>query len=293
MPEPLYAALASSRFDYDPELIHVTELIAPVQQTVLSRRHWDHIVEDASDRLWALMGTAAHMVAELWDKPGVLKEHNIVTEEIAGLRVTGTIDALDTNDDAEADIYDYKMTSCWTIIKQNRMEDYERQVNLYAALARREGHLVRKAMILYFLRDHSAAQAWKTDGYPDIPAAWDYVNIWDAAIAEDYLQDRVRVVADALQHPGDLPLCSRNDRWNRAGADVRCRKYCNARPFCKQKGITAPESAFVATAAACETTTQRSTNGKSSSVRSSTESGASGSGEWLADHEGGRQLPDV
>ena len=263
MPEPLYAALAGNRFEYDPEVIHVTELVAPVQQTVLTRRYWDHIVEDASGRLWALMGTAAHLVAQMWDKPGVLKELNIVTDEIAGLKVSGTMDALDTNDDAQADLYDYKMTSVWTIIKHSRKEDYEKQLNLYAALARRQGHRVRSAMILSFLRDFSKAQAWKTAGYPEIPAAWEHVVIWDAGIAEDYLQDRVRAVAAALEHPErDLPKCTKDERWNRSGSDVRCREYCNARPFCQQKGVTAPDSAFVVTS-------KEQTNGTSNGVGNS------------------------
>jgi len=60
LPEPLYRAIAR---DVQPrEGFSITDLIQPPRMTQLSRRHWDEIEEDASDRIWLVLGSSVHYI---------------------------------------------------------------------------------------------------------------------------------------------------------------------------------------------------------------------------------------
>ena len=81
LPLPVYEALL-----WDPEYIpvekrySVSDLLAPIQETILKRKHWGEIEEDASGMIWALFGQGVHAALEggVFDKEGKIKSHGFV-----------------------------------------------------------------------------------------------------------------------------------------------------------------------------------------------------------------------
>ena len=65
LPEPLYAALSKERYAPTAGRISATALIDAPLVRVLLMKHTQEVVEDASDRLWSLLGQAVHRVLEL------------------------------------------------------------------------------------------------------------------------------------------------------------------------------------------------------------------------------------
>src|SRR5512133_1083402 len=73
--------------------IGVTTLIGPPKIYFLKKKHWAEIEEDASDRLWSLLGQAVHKVMERAEDKTTISEERI-EETIDGLTVSGQMDVL-------------------------------------------------------------------------------------------------------------------------------------------------------------------------------------------------------
>lgn len=76
LPPAIYQAVSGMTRKPEPYVYHPTELINNPLIRFLKMRHWDELEEDASDRLWALLGSACHAVLQ---KAGDIL--NALTEE--------------------------------------------------------------------------------------------------------------------------------------------------------------------------------------------------------------------
>ena len=56
LPPAIYQAVSGMTRKPEPHVYHPTELINNPLIRFLKMRHWDELEEDASDRLWALLG---------------------------------------------------------------------------------------------------------------------------------------------------------------------------------------------------------------------------------------------
>jgi hypothetical protein len=110
LPEPLYQAIVAQQQQHSgggEADISCTQLIDTPLIAWMWRNYGDQVVEDASDRLWALYGSIAHSVLEGYAGAG----QHVETEAIAtldGMRVSGHLDLLVMPDGT---IQDYKFTS--------------------------------------------------------------------------------------------------------------------------------------------------------------------------------------
>lgn len=270
LPEPLVRAVTRHPRERKPNVISVTELIQPPQLRALTLAHGAEVVEDASDRIWALLGTLLHGVLERNAKG--LKD-TIVEEQleadVLGWKVIGHYDLSEMVLDGEL-LTDWKLTSVWSV-KDGIKPEWEQQLNLYAELIRCTGRTVDQLQIVTIGRDWSKSKAKYDPSYPQQQVSIFSVPLWSAEQAAEFLEERVRLHQDAAT--GNYEDCTADERWerpakwavmkknqkkavklhdnpahaeihagndpalyvvHRPGESVRCEAYCSVAPFCKQ-----------------------------------------------------------
>lgn len=249
----------------------VTELLDAPRRVALMSQHADQLTEDVSDRMWSLLGSSVHKVIEAAleadDDDTLISEHRMFAE-IDGIRISGQCDVYDSSSNQ---LYDLKTASVWEIINGVR-EEREQQLNCYAYLGRREGWKVDGIAAVFILRDWSKNKALEHD-YPADQAFVYPLKMWDDAVTEQFLRDRIRVHEDAKVK---LPYCTPEEQWRREdkfavrvssakkalrvkdsmaeahqwmaeqgkgefvevrpGKAVRCEDYCSVRDYCTQYG---------------------------------------------------------
>ena len=242
--------------------VSVTGLIRPPQMAHLEHIHRDEIVEDASDGIWRLLGSAVHVVLERANLINVLQEEPLLIKR-EGWAITGTPDLWRE----PANLLDYKVTSVWSFLLGDKPE-WEQQLNGYAVLYRVHHFPVEEITIAAILRDWQKSRTHE-DNYPPIPFMEVHPHLWAPEQAEEWLHQRVRIHQKARE--GDYPPCTAEERWarpdtwavmkagakratrvfedsmaaeefvrdgqiieHRPGKNVRCEDYCNAAPWCEQ-----------------------------------------------------------
>ncbi len=246
--------------------ISATALIDAPRIRILRRRHADEIVEDASERIWSLLGQAVHTILERAE-PSAVTERRLFAD-VGGWRVSGQFDRA-VLDHGAGLLQDYKVTSAWAVVDGLKPE-WERQLNVLRYLAEANGYTIRALQIVAVLRDWSRSRAGQGQGYPAQPVQVLDVPLWDDDTLEAYVHDRVRVHQAA--ESGEPPQCTAHERWQRpttyavmrkgrksairvyedraaaerraedeggyvevrVGRAVRCEAYCPVRAFCEQ-----------------------------------------------------------
>ena len=263
MPEPLVKAVS---WDTPRKGFSVTDLIQPPQITQLTRRHWDEIEIDASERIWVLLGSAIHYILEKGKVPESQREQ-ILRAEIDGLTITGRVDL-----SHQLKTSDYKVTSVWSqVFEPEGRKDWHAQLNLYRWLRLKNSLPTDKLEVCAILRDWQQSKSNDED-YPKVPVSVIPVPVWPDEKVESYLKDRIRMHLEAQTlSDGDLPLCTDEDMWSkpttyavmkpgrktavkvcvsmedavsileppefivtRPGKRTRCEGYCDVAPFCTQ-----------------------------------------------------------
>jgi hypothetical protein len=265
LPSPLVAALKADWY-HQPGHISVTGLIQPPRMRQLIARNQDIISEDVSDRIWMLLGSAIHGVLDRADVADGFQEERLSIES-NGWEVTGKADLWES----PGILSDYKVTSVWAYINGVK-EEWETQLNCYAALYRDAGFSVEKLQIVCIFRDWQKNRAKSGDNYPPCAAAVMPVKLWDPVDALKYIDTRVALHQEAESLPeSDLPHCTASERWEkpttyavmkkgrkravrvleseevanrmvdegkgdyvetRPGESTRCEGYCSCTPFC-------------------------------------------------------------
>lgn len=206
--------------------ISATRLIGPPRIVTLRKHHEDEIKEDASQRIWSLLGSSVHRILELSAGEGVR------VEERQSMRVTGLTlpeGEWDWDVTAQPDVlhsevlYDYKVTSIWSVLHGEKPE-WERQLNIQAALHRHNGDVVREAYIIAIMRDWQVSKARFEKDYPKVAVMKISIPMWPQAEALEYITRRVKVHQQAQldyensgQDANTLPLCTETERWYRGG----------------------------------------------------------------------------
>lgn len=187
--------------------LRVTELIGPPQIKHLTIKHWDELVVDVSSRVYALMGSAFHLVAEKYATEGHQVEQRL-TMIIDETTVKGTPDEF-TLDNV---LKDFKTTSVWTYIYGKK--EFEFQLNCYAQLERENGNIPKALEIEAFFRDWKRnEQKQKPDEYPPMMMATIPVPLWSEDETKEYMKARVTLHKQALA--GNVPECTKDDMWER------------------------------------------------------------------------------
>ena len=266
LPQAFVEAVKNDPYSAGTSDISVTKLIDAPQRRVLINKYRDSIVEDASERVWSLLGQAVHTILERQDQGKSVIAEDRLYADVDGWKVSGQFDRMDLR---EGVLDDYKVTGTYKAQMDDHVE-WERQLNVLRWLAVKNGYTVNKLRIVAILRDwHKSGVLRDPNNYPKIPVKIIEIPIWDLSEAQTYVENRVWIHQMAEQ--GDVKPCSDEERWfsgnsyalmkeggkraikiferkedaeekladgcfieERRGTYRRCADYCEVSQFCEQ-----------------------------------------------------------
>tara|TARA_R100001015_G_C4634392_1_gene200822 strand:+ start:2199 stop:3083 length:885 start_codon:yes stop_codon:yes gene_type:complete len=224
LPDPVFKALTNDSYSKGDSHRSITTLIDSPRVRIQREQNEEHLVEDVSEKIWSILGTAVHNIFEDCAEGDYLSEERLFVD-IDGWKVSGAIDIQKTESDGSITIMDYKCTSVWSVIFDK--EEWHNQLNAYAYLVRKaKGVKVNKLQIVAVLRDWKKREAEMKEDYPNAPIMIVDIPLWDEAATEQYVEGRVKLHQEAEFNNlvGDgLPLCSDKERWLR-GAKFAVKK---------------------------------------------------------------------
>jgi hypothetical protein len=201
---------------YDPgkrgeKYVTVTTLCNPPQLTKLFWQHQHELSEDASERIWSLLGQSVHSVIER-AAASERTDHCLAEvrhyAEIDGWTIGGQCDLYDT---LKRHVVDFKITSVWSA-KGDIKTSWNRQLNLLAWLLRKNGYQVDSAEIVAILRDWSRTKATYDKDYPERAVT----RIEAKFVSDEVIEKFIRSQLAELEkdEPRD---CQDEERWKRGG----------------------------------------------------------------------------
>ena len=225
LPSSLSDALTNDTYDISKvgNILSVTTLINSPKISYLTRRHWDKLEQDISERIWLLLGSAVHSVLERIDETNRMIEKRMYADtsnwelinkenlKSNNLYIAGKPDLYETK---EFSINDYKITSVWSIIYGKK--EWEYQLNLYAWFYRKLGLKVEKLKIIAILRDWNKKECFNNPSYPKIPVAIVDVPLWTFEKQDKYLKERYELHSKYKDTKDDfIPECTPDERWKK------------------------------------------------------------------------------
>lgn len=231
LPRPLVRALERDPYSRGDCDISVTQLIQPPRKVELERQHASEMVEDASDRLYALYGQIAHTILERAADSSIVEKR--LYAECLGWKISGQVDLI------EDLVTDYKLTTVWSV-RDGHKQEYIDQLRILRWLCHMNGIEVKGLQNVLLFRDWRPSESLKYDWYPPkvlvMPVEMRLLNE-DAAFTMLRV-DAHQLARGFLEHPpgpsafipGRLPECTDEERWQ----GRRCEKYCGAYPWCSQ-----------------------------------------------------------
>lgn len=210
LPENLYNAVCADDYDSGGADYTTTTLTDPVRIVLLSKRHWNELEDDASDRIWMTLGKAVHYICERGGADNALVEERVFME-VAARKISGQVDIYH-----DGVIDDYKVTSAWTAVFGSRDKEWEEKMNIYAELFHNNGWPVSQLRIISIYRDWSATNAKRDANYPQKSVAVHEINLWPQEMRKDLIEVRVenlKAFEDTLDE--DLPYCTAEEMWEK------------------------------------------------------------------------------
>jgi len=214
LPDPVYQAILWQESAHKANAdISNTSLIDSPLRVWLYKKYNAYIEEDASERLWVLYGSLAHMICEKFGhKTGQHVEKQVIAD-VTSWKVSTTLDYI-LEDNV---LSDYKLTSCWTTVEGVK-DEWVKQLNVGLWLMRncndsemvKVGEGVKKLEIVALFRDwvHSNADKFphKVQKLP--------VTVWENDKAKSYIEERVVLHQEAQKDMNVVPpMCSDTERW--------------------------------------------------------------------------------
>lgn len=271
LPDAIVRAVSNDPYTKGDADYSVSELVSPARKLALTKKHWEDLEEDVTDRVWALFGKAVHHIAEMANTEGVAERR--LFHLVRGKKISG---AQDHYHPQKRLLSDYKTASVFKL-KFKDFKDWEEQQNCYAQLLRWNGDKVDKLQIIAFCKDWRGGEAkqaaLKNEYYPKKAEVVD-LPLWPEPVAIGFIEDRVKAHEAAKNA---LPLCTAEERWarpstwaikktgaakavwghanyavesfakaalqtlgpghyieHRPGVNTRCESYCSASKFCSQ-----------------------------------------------------------
>jgi hypothetical protein len=231
LPQPIVdAVIGENNWTRGSADISVTELISPIRQVALRIHHENDIVEDASDRLFALMGQIGHSILEKASGSAVFPEKRFHMN-LANWELSGKVDALYLEElfDEEGNklgvygIDDYKFTSAYVAKprkpgERSRLDDWFLQLNLYRMLALHNGFDINRLRLILLLRDWSILAAKRDPDFPQQQVVVIDVPIMDLSTLKKWAFSKIENHMAAQQGmdqygQSHLPECTDEERW--------------------------------------------------------------------------------
>lgn len=225
LPAPLVEAVRNDGYSNSGTL-SVTTLLKPPQAVAIERAHAEELTEDASDRIWALLGQATHTILER--AAATLGDEYVIEERfyatLEGVKVSGQCDIIHK---PSKTVQDYKVTSAYSAksaIAEGKSE-WQLQLSMLAALARHNGHEIEHGQIVAILKDWSrrtaeeearkAASFGAPCTYPQANVILLDIPLLSNEETINWMRERVKQFQAAFE--GTPPLCTDEERWKQPG----------------------------------------------------------------------------
>ena len=263
LPSALVEAVRNDPYHPGDANISATKLIDSPQIRTLQKKYGQYVVEDASERIWALLGQAVHTILERagTNQLDALHERRLFME-VEGWRLSGAFDRLHLEDQV---LQDYKVTS---IYKAKGDISWTKQLNVLRQLAKHNGMEVKRLQIVAIFRDWRTGEAKRDPSYPQNNVGVIEIPVWDDEYAMNYIRTRIKLHQQS-ETVGDVG-CTDEERWyagtkyalmkigakratkvadslpeigppptgyfieERKGTHRRCEDYCAVSKFCPQ-----------------------------------------------------------
>ena len=226
------------------------------------------IVEDVSDRLWMLFGTAMHHVLEraevahfgarqilqaaevfhdLKDEQSMKIGDRLVeickekfpqefeSKDLIEHTLSVVVDGMEISGTMDKFVFetgtlqDYKVTGAWSYVYEEAKKKWYAQQNIYAYMLREHGYTVNNANIIALFKDWSKFKTFRQKDYPPTPVMEIPVDLIPHERVHKYLQGRVKLHRRAQN--GEQIDCTGKERW--ATADSFAVKKPNAKKATK------------------------------------------------------------
>jgi len=205
-------------YDYEPNVLSATRLLAPVRQTILLERFGEYLETDVADAIAKRYGTAIH---DSFERMRYEESHeNIVQEKrkyanVSDQMISGKFDMIVRKDDTTWKIVDIKSTSVWTHIYESRLEDYRLQLSILAYLLAENEYAVSPfGEIVYVFTDWKASDARKSANYPSERILVEEVELLSPEATHDWLVKRIGLIQHYRTVETDKLLdCPEDELW--------------------------------------------------------------------------------
>lgn len=203
LPAPLVHAIANDHYSGDRVSDYsTTGLLKPPRIAALQRQHKENLVEDASDRVWALFGQVVHTIIERAATSELVEKRLFM--EIAGKTVSGQIDLYQGDT-----LWDWKTTSIYSG-KDGAKAEWIQQGNVNRLLCAENGIKVKRIQYVALYRDWSQMAAARKADYPEKQIEIFNLEVWPLQESREFVEDRIALHEAAK---AALPLCSDEERW--------------------------------------------------------------------------------
>lgn len=209
-PEYLIRAVMGDKYEPRPDRMSVTRLIGPPLIRTLEMLHYDDIVEQVEDKLYALDGIGFDYVMKKHSQWGLTNIKLEVPFPTHKLTVVAKLDYYDVLNHILADL---KRTSVWSVkdALAHGKPDWNNQLNVYDRLL----YQVAPQLEVHGLQIHAYARDWRPVEklrYNDYPAKMEVIEIprWTRTEQMDYIDTCLQ---DHIQHPERE--CSPVEKWQK------------------------------------------------------------------------------
>jgi len=219
LPAAVERAVLNDPYDASGSDISATRLLQPPRINVLTKKHWDEIEEDVSDRIWSLLGQSVHHVIERASEgtQDITERRLFVkNDKTQGWTLSGAFDYLSH----DGQLIDFKTTSAWSAMDAAVVgkPEWEAQLNILDWLIRNSevkvGIEVKSLSIMAILRDWSKLKALTSDNYPKQQAVMIPIKRWTPEEQDAYIMGRIALHKSAMLQD-EPPVCSPEERWHK------------------------------------------------------------------------------
>ena len=209
LPDSLFKALSKERRPPVPKRISATDLIDAPLQRVLKMKYLSEISEDASTRLWSLLGQAVHYIVE--KQGGEFAEIKKEYQHPSGATLVTIGDYYKDNI-----LIDWKITSTFSFVLGEK-QAWNKQLHVVKYIYAKHGMKVDEMYVYAILRDWMQSKVYD-EGYPEIPFQQVKIKIWSDEELDTYIDTQVQAHLDAeklIDTPELIPVCTEEERWTR------------------------------------------------------------------------------
>ena len=161
-----------------------------------------------------MLGTANHYVLEQIAKRN---PERYVTEErfymdVDGMKLGGQIDLYDKQEQV---LYDYKVSSVYKAMSDDRFE-WTAQAAVNRLLLEHNGYQVKRAAIILVMKDWRMRDSKIKADYPKCPVVEIKLDAWKPEETFAYIKSRITLHQQAKDLSDDeIPICTPEERWEK------------------------------------------------------------------------------